>query len=118
MISVIGLTHILNESGSMAIDPIVIIDDNEVLNAIEEYNKGRKLKKEGENLIDHARSVLDRKLYENGVMRSESNQTIVEISEYDVSIFDKKKFKEDNPDVYDRYNTNKVQHKYVFTSKS
>ena len=51
-------------------------------------------------------------------MRSESNQTIVEISEYDVSIFDKKKFKEDNPDVYDRYNTNKVQHKYVFTSKS
>ena len=114
----ISLTHILRESNSLGDDSVVIIDDLEVLNAIEEYTRGRELKKEGENLIEHARSILDKKLYEHGVMRSESDHMIVEISEYDVSTFDKKKFRQDNPEVFDRYNTNKVQHKYVFTNKN
>lgn len=112
----IGLSHLLKESTSKT-EAQIVIDDLEVLEAISKYNEGRIMKKNAEDMIEQARKVLDEKLYKNGIMRSESSDTIVQITEYSNVSFDKVALQKEFPDVYNRYSTSKKLHRYTFSLK-
>lgn len=113
----ISLSHILRESNTFDCKESIVIDDMEVLKALEEYMEGRNLRNQAQLMIDEAREILDRKLFNNGVLKSESNDHIIHITEYETNQLNSKALKEDYPDLYEKYCITKTTHRYKISKK-
>lgn len=86
----------------------VFINDSEVIDALNNYIKGKTLEKESKMLIDSAKEVLERKLFNLGINNAVSDKYEVLITPYITKRFNSSKFKEDNPKIYDQY-TNDIE---------
>lgn len=84
-------------------DDKIYINDLEVINAINNYLKGKQLERESKNLIDSAKEVFERKILKLGINTAFSDKYEVNITSYTMKRFDTNKFKDDNPSVYNEY---------------
>ena len=90
----------------------VIIDDQEVLEAIKNYQKGKILEVEANRLINESKKIFDEKLYARKVKSACDKEFRINCIEYDVTRFDTTRFKNENPNMYDMFTVKNTSHKY------
>lgn len=95
----------------------VFIDDDEVKIAIDNMLKGRVLEKEAKQLIDEAKTILDKKLHSKHILRSHTNALNVVISEYNEKVFEKDRLKAYDESIYNMCLSDKKRRRYLITPR-
>ena len=90
----------------------IIIDDEELLEAIRNYQKGKILENEANRLINESKKIFDEKLYARKVKSACDKEFRINCIEYDVTRFDTTRFKNENPNMYDMFTVKNTSHKY------
>ena len=94
---------------------VIFIDDPEVVQAINEYQNSRVLKKEYEKLEEHAKKIFTEKLLNKNIKKATTGTKNLSIAPIDKSIFDITKFRDENPNAYNDYLHNIHYEKYTIS---
>lgn len=93
------ITQALNENNSYD----VIIDDQEVAEAVVDLYRAKQLAKLAKELEAHSKEVLERRLVKLNIREAHCGDRSIKINDITKKYFDQHKFKLNNPTMYNEY---------------
>ena len=105
MSKMLTISEVMNGNYNDELLEDIIIDDDELLCAIIDYQKGKIMENEAKKLIDE-------KLHQNKIKSACTENCKISCIEYDTTRFDTTRFKTENPNMYNMFTTRSTLHKY------
>ena len=103
------ITQALNENNSCD----VIIDDQEVAEAMVDLYRAKQLAKLAKEIEEHSKEVLERRLAKLNIREAHCGGRSIRINDITKRYFDQTRFKLSNPDLYNQYisTTNYIEYR-------
>lgn len=90
----------------------IVIDDEEIIKAIEELEKAKDMEREAASIKKKATAIINKALLERNIRNATTGDIDIEIQSVKRSVFNTDEFKKDNPTVYPLYIKESNYNKY------